>query len=51
MAQRPAPARRRRALIVEDEPMIALNLEADMRELGFDTCDLAANEQQAFRTQ
>jgi DNA-binding response OmpR family regulator len=34
-------------LIVEDEPMIALSLEADMREMGFDTCDLAANGQQA----
>jgi two-component system, response regulator PdtaR len=46
MAQRSPPARRR-ALIVEDEPMIALSLEADMREMGFDTCDLAANGQQA----
>jgi len=36
-----------RALIVEDEPMIALSLEADMRELGFDTCDLATNGQAA----
>jgi CheY-like chemotaxis protein len=41
-----SPARRR-ALIVEDEPMIALSLEADMREMGFETCDLAANGQQA----
>jgi hypothetical protein len=32
MAQR-SPLARRRALIVEDEPMIALSLEADMREM------------------
>ena len=30
----------RRALIVEDETTIALNLEADMHALGFDICDL-----------
>ena len=47
MAQSSSPTRSRRALIVEDETMIALNLEADMRELGFDTCDLAATGQQA----
>ena len=46
MAQRSTP-QPRRALIVDDEIMIALNLEADMRELGFDICDLAANGQQA----
>src|SRR6266581_3637998 len=39
----------RRALIVEDETTIALNLEADMHALGFDICDLAANGQQASR--
>ena len=38
-----------RALIVEDETMVALGLEAEMHELGFDTCDLAANGRQAFR--
>jgi DNA-binding response OmpR family regulator len=38
---------RRHVLIVEDETMIALSLEADMRELGFDTCDLAADGQAA----
>jgi two-component system, response regulator PdtaR len=48
MAQRSPPTRRRRALIVEDEAVIALSLEADMRQLGFDTCDLAADEQEAF---
>jgi two-component system, response regulator PdtaR len=47
MAQRSPPGRRH-ALIVEDDPMIALSLEADMRELGYDTCDLAADGQQAF---
>jgi DNA-binding response OmpR family regulator len=38
-----------RALIVEDETMIALGLEADMHALGFDICDLATNGQQALR--
>ena len=46
MAQRSTP-QRRRALIVDDEIMFALNLEADMHDLGFDICDLAANAQQA----
>jgi DNA-binding response OmpR family regulator len=41
MAQR-SPAHRR-ALIVEDEIMIAMGLEADMHALGFDICDLAAD--------
>jgi len=48
MAQRSPPLHRRRALIVEDEAVIALSLEGDMRQLGFDTCDLAADEQEAF---
>jgi two-component system, response regulator PdtaR len=38
----------RRALIVEDEPVFAMGLAADMQALGFDTCDLAANRQDAF---
>jgi DNA-binding response OmpR family regulator len=38
----------RRALIVEDETMIALGLEADMHALGFDICDLVADGQEAF---
>ena len=38
----------RRALIVEDEFMFAMGLAADMHALGFDTCDLAANGQDAF---
>ena len=48
MAQASPPTRGRRALIVEDETMIALDLEANMRELGFDTCDLVADGQEAF---
>jgi two-component system, response regulator PdtaR len=48
MAQR-SPPHRRRALIVEDEILFAINLEADMYALGFDICDLAANGQQASR--
>jgi CheY-like chemotaxis protein len=47
MAQH-SPAHRRRALIVEDETFLAMSLAADMRGLGFDTCDLAADGQQAF---
>ena len=35
-------------MIVEDEIIIALSLEADMQALGFDTCDLAPNGEQAF---
>ena len=46
MAKR-SPPHRGRALIVEDEILFAINLEADMRALGFDICDLAANGQQA----
>jgi DNA-binding response OmpR family regulator len=37
----------RRALIVEDEFLIAHDLEASMHELGFDDCDVAPNAQQA----
>ena len=37
-----------RALIVEDETMIALGLEAHLRELGFQACDLAADGDQAL---
>ena len=39
----------RRALIVDDEIIFAINLEADMHALGFDICELAANGQQASR--
>ena len=38
----------RRALIVDDESLFAMSLAADMCALGFDTCDLAANGQDAF---
>jgi hypothetical protein len=30
-----------RALIIEDEPLIALSLEAQLRELGFKACDIS----------
>jgi two-component system, response regulator PdtaR len=47
MAQRTNRVRRR-ALIVEDEPLFAMGLVADMHGLGFADCDLAADGQQAF---
>jgi DNA-binding NarL/FixJ family response regulator len=34
----------RRALIVDDEFLIAFDLEASMHELGFDVCTVASNE-------
>lgn len=37
-----------RALIIEDEPMIALGLEAQLRELGFQACDIANDGPQAL---
>jgi two-component system, response regulator PdtaR len=37
-----------RALIVEDETLIALALEAEMKDLGFEVCGLAANANQAI---
>jgi two-component system, response regulator PdtaR len=37
-----------RAIIVEDEILIALALEAEMKDLGFDVCGLAANAKQAI---
>ena len=39
----------RRALIVDDELVVAIGLKADMQALGFDVCDLASNRQEAFR--
>ena len=39
---------RQRALIVEDEILIALALEAEVKDLGFDVCGLAANATQAI---
>lgn len=47
MTQR-SPPHRPRALIVDDEPMLAFGLKTDMHELGFDICDLATDGQQAF---
>ena len=47
MAQR-SPPRRSRALIVEDETLFAIGLEMEMHDLGFDTCDLAADGHQAY---
>jgi DNA-binding response OmpR family regulator len=38
---------RRRALIVEDEFLIANDLEVTMHAIGFDDCDLAPNAKQA----
>jgi DNA-binding NarL/FixJ family response regulator len=40
--------RSRRALIVDDEFLIAFDLEASMRELGFDVCAVASNEKDAI---
>ena len=37
----------RRALIVEDEPLIANDLEGTLRKLGFDVCGLASNPREA----
>src|SRR3954471_15708076 len=42
-----SPLRRPRALIVEDEIMIALDLEDTMLALGFDSCGLAPSERSA----
>jgi DNA-binding response OmpR family regulator len=39
--------RRRRALIVEDEFMIALDLEDAMANLGFEVCELAPSDSRA----
>ena len=46
---KPSTRAHRRALIVDDEIIFAINLEADMHSLGFDICDLAANGQQASK--
>jgi len=43
-----SPFRRPHALIVEDEVMIALGLQAELEGLGFEVCGLAPNAQQAF---
>src|SRR5262245_1729691 len=36
-----------RVLIVEDEPLIALDLEATLQTLGFDVCGRASNPREA----
>jgi hypothetical protein len=36
-----------RALIVENEPLIAIDLEATLRALGLDVCGLASNPREA----
>jgi two-component system, response regulator PdtaR len=41
-------SRRPCALIVEDEVLIALDLQAEMESLGFNVCGLAANTRQAI---
>jgi DNA-binding response OmpR family regulator len=41
------PPRRRRALIVEDEILIALDLEDAMSDLGFEVCPLASSDRNA----
>ena len=46
MTQSSSPARRR-ALIVEDEYLIALDLEEDLTALGFDVCGLAPSASKA----
>ena len=38
----------RRGLIVDDEFLIALDLESSMRELGFNVCTVASNENDAI---
>jgi CheY-like chemotaxis protein len=45
MGESPPP---RRALIVDDELLIACDLESSMRELGFDVCTVASNEKDAI---
>ena len=42
-----AASRRRRALIVEDEYLIAHDLATTLHTLGFDDCDLAPNGRRA----
>ena len=48
MTQHSPLAHRRRAMIVDDELMVAIGLKTDMQALGFDVCDLATNGREAF---
>ena len=41
--------RGRHALIIEDEMLIALEVESLLHDLGFDTCDIADNPADAVR--
>ena len=45
--QKGSPEMVQRALIVEDEPLIAIDLEATLRTLGFDVCGSASNPREA----
>ena len=47
MPQLPSPPQGRRVLIIEDEFLIALDLEATMFKLGFDVCALAPSASKA----
>lgn len=38
------------ALIIEDEPMIAMNIEDILRECGFNSFDLASSPNDAFKS-
>ena len=35
------------ALIIEDEPIVAMSIEMDLAELGYTSCDIAASEAEA----
>jgi hypothetical protein len=45
--QKGSPKMIQRALIVEYEPLIAIDLEATLRSLGFDVCGRASNPREA----
>jgi len=47
MPRLPSPPQGRRALIIEDEFLIALDLETTMFKLGFDVCALAPSASKA----
>jgi CheY-like chemotaxis protein len=48
-ATEPARPCGRHALIIEDEMLIALEVESLLREFGFDSCDIADNPADAVR--
>ncbi|WP_120009059.1 HWE histidine kinase domain-containing protein [Teichococcus vastitatis] len=45
---RPPPSRTRRILLAEDEPLVAMELDAQLREMGFTVVGPAATLQQAM---